>query len=135
MDRVVDVFSVRNEFIRDQSDKKQYGTNLYLYLKQTNVKEEQVDRLLLRQCLDEYEAEMTDRTDFEAIKAKAHIRLEKKIGPINYHVKEEEQAHESRMVDQYKGLQFDAFVRDGFYKCMMRDDFIHALAFVREKFN
>ena len=54
VDRVVDVFNVRNEFIRDQSAKKQYGTNFYLYLKSTNVKEEAVDRLLLRQCLDEY---------------------------------------------------------------------------------
>ena len=78
---------------------------------------------------------MTDRTDFDPIKAKAQLRLEKKIGPINEPLKEEEQAHGGRMVDQYKELQFDAFVRDGFYQSMMRDDFIQALAFVREKYN
>ena len=68
VDQVIDVFIARNEFIREQSAKKQYGTNFYLYLKHTNVKSELVDKLLIHQCLNEYETEMTDKRDFDAIK-------------------------------------------------------------------
>ena len=39
------------------------------------------------------------------------------------------------MVDQFKDLKFDAFIKDRFYQCMVDGDFIQALAFLKEKYN
>ena len=76
VDKVIDVFKARFEIVQVESAKKQNGANLYLYLKNMKVRQEIIDRLLLQQCLHEYEVNTTDKKDFDYVKAKAQERLE-----------------------------------------------------------
>ena len=65
---------------------------------------------------------MTDKAEFEVVKMKAQERLEKKVSvcPLT----EDHNAYASKAFDHFKSQQFDAFIRDKFYQCMVEDDLI-----------
>ena len=130
-DKIISVFKGRSKLLEECHEKKQHSLNIYTYLKAADVQQDLVNRLLLEQSISQYAYQPSNKSYLKKIRLTTYKRFPLQAYPILQHIPEASEKLVDSKIKLYETIKHNEMMKDNVYRCMMEEEFIQALAFLR----